>query len=115
MRSFFFAAAAILLTSTIAYADDVMASRYGNTTITTDASGVQTRIYYNADGTFTGKQGDQNFTGTWKLDGSGQICMTYVPAYPGTTNPICYAAIAHQVGDSWSAAGRSMTLVKGIQ
>jgi hypothetical protein len=92
-----------------------MASRYGNTTITTDQSGVQTKIYYAADGTFTGKQANLSFNGTWKLDGAGGICLTFAQQVPGTPNPLCAPVTAHKVGDSWSAAGRNITLVQGIQ
>jgi YD repeat-containing protein len=106
--------AALALSVTAAHAGDVMASRYGNTTITTDASGVQTKLYYNADGTFTGKQGTFGFTGTWKLDGN-TICLTFNPAPPGAPNPTCTPVSAHKVGDTWSGGGRTITLVQGIQ
>jgi YD repeat-containing protein len=113
MRSLLIAAA-FALTATAAYADDVMASRYGNTTITTDASGVQTKLYYNADGTFTGKQGAFSFSGTWKLDGS-TICLTFNPAPPGAPNPTCTPVSAHKIGETWNGGGRTITLVQGIQ
>lgn len=97
-----------------ALADDVMASRYGNTTVTTDASGVQSKLYYVADGTFTGKQGNQSFNGTWKLDG-GNICLSFAQPVPGAANPTCLPVAAHKVGDSWKAGDRTVSLVQGIQ
>lgn len=115
MRRFLIATAVLTLPATLAFADDIMASRYGNTTIATDANGVQTKIYYNADGTFTGKQGTASFNGTWKLDASGTICLTFSAPVPGATNPTCAPASAHKIGDTWSAPGRTMTLVQGIQ
>jgi hypothetical protein len=115
MRTILLAAAVLMFSASLAFADDIMATRYGNTTISTDASGVQSKLYYSADGTFTGKQAGMNFKGTWKLDGSGNICLTTDPALPGQPNPLCVPVAAHKVGDSWTAGGRTITLVQGIQ
>ena len=115
MRIIVYAAAALALSSGFAFADDVMASRYGNTTITTDASGTQTRLYYAADGSFTGKQGTASFNGTWKLDGSGNICLTFAQPVPGAANPTCVPVAAHKVGATWKAGDRTVSLVQGIQ
>lgn len=115
MNRILIAAALLALSTTLAFADDVMASRYGNTTITTDASGVQTKIYYNADGTFTGVQASQKFDGTWKIDASGTLCLTFSAPVPGAPNPTCTPVAAHKIGDTWTGAGRTMTLVQGIQ
>jgi hypothetical protein len=114
MRKIFLTAAALAFSTTLALADDIMASRYGNTTISTDANGVQSKIYYAADGTFTGTQSGQNFKGTWKIDGAN-ICLNVDPALPGTPNPTCVPVTAHKVGDTWGGGGRTMTLVQGIQ
>jgi len=108
------AATAFAFPASFAVADDIMASRYGNTTISTDANGVQTRTYYNADGTFTGKQGTENFAGTWKLDG-GNVCLTFAPAPSKPSYSFCVPASAHKVGDTWAGVGSTVTLVKGIQ
>ena len=115
MRRILLAAAALALTTSYAFADDVMATRYGNTTITTDASGVQTKLYYSADGTFTGKQSGQSFNGTWKLDGTGNICLNFAQPVQGAPNPTCVPVSAHQVGETWSAGGRTISIVQGIQ
>lgn len=115
MKRIFATAAVLALSTSLAFADDVMATRYGNTTITTDASGVQSKIYYSADGTFTGKQGAATFSGSWKLDSSNTICLTFNTPVPGAANPTCTPVAAHKVGDTWSAAGRTITLVQGIQ
>lgn len=114
MRQLLLGIAVLAFSSSVALADDVMASRYGNTTVTTDASGVQSKIYYNADGTFTGKQADQGFNGTWKVDG-GNICLTFAQPVPGAANPTCLPVAAHKVGDSWKAGDRTVSLVQGIQ
>jgi len=115
MRKFLIAAAALAFSTTLAFADDIMASRYGNTTVTTDSSGTQTKLYYAADGTFTGKQGGQGFSGTWKLDSANNLCLSFSQTLPGIANPTCTPASAHKVGDTWGAAGLSVTLVQGIQ
>jgi hypothetical protein len=113
MRGIAIAAAALAFTVSAAFADDIMASRYGNTVIATDPSGVKTKIYYKAGGTFTGATGTTNFTGTWKLDASNNLCLTFAAPPPGATNPTCVPAAAHKVGDTW--AGGTVTLVAGIQ
>lgn len=100
--------------SSAALADDVMATRFGNTTITKDASGTERHVYYNADGTFTGRQGSLTFGGTWKVDG-GTICLTTSPAVPGLPNPTCAPVSAHKVGDTWTAGPYTVSLVSGIQ
>jgi hypothetical protein len=114
MRKILLAAAMLAVSSSFAFADDIMASRYGNTTITTDKSGLQSKIYYAADGTFTGKQADQSFNGTWKIDGA-TICLTFAQPIQGATNPTCVPVAAHKVGDSWAAGDRTVSLVQGIQ
>ena len=114
MRTIVLAATFAALSVTAAYAEDVMASRYGNTTIATDANGVQTRIYYNAGGTLTGKQGTLNFKGTWKV-GDGKVCITTDVPVPGIPPGFCPPVTARAVGDTWKAGERTVTLVKGIQ
>lgn len=114
MRTILLATVFATAAMSLAYADDIMASRYGNTTVTKDASGNETHIYYAQDGTFIGKQGSQSFKGTWKLDG-GNICLTADPAIPNTPNPACAPVSAHAVGDTWQAGPYTVTIVKGIQ
>ena len=108
-------ATAFAIAATAAIADDgVLASRFGNTTITKDANGNETHIYYAADHTFTGKQGTNAFRGTWKIDG-GTICLTADPAIPNTPNPACVPVSPHAVGDTWTAGPYTVSLVAGIQ
>jgi hypothetical protein len=94
--------------------DGVLASRFGNTTITRDAAGNETHLYYRADGTFTGKQNGQSFSGTWKINGA-TICLTATPAIPNTPNPACAPVAAHKVGETWKAGPYTVSLVSGIQ
>jgi len=108
-------ATAFAFAVTAAIADDsVLASRFGNTTITKDANGTENRIYYAADHTFTGKQGANSFKGTWKIDG-GTICLTADPAIPNTPNPACVPVSPHAVGDTWTAGPYTVSLVAGVQ
>jgi hypothetical protein len=106
------------IAASAAFADDsVLASRFGNTTITKDGAGHETRLYYAADHTFTVKSAGQTTNGTWKIDG-GTICLTYAnpAALPaGTPNPTCVPVSDHKVGDSWSAGPYSVSLVAGVQ
>jgi len=117
MRILLGAVAALALSATAALAggDDVMATRFGNTTITSDASGASTKIYYEADHSFTGVQGEQQLAGTWEVKGS-QVCLTFSSdAPPGYPNPICTAVSAHNVGDSWTSGPFTVQLVAGHQ
>jgi hypothetical protein len=121
MRAIMMSAAAIMFATAASADDSVMASRFGNTTLSTDASGVKSKLYYSADHTFTAKVGDQSVSGTWKVDG-GTICLTYSAGAslpPTMPNPTCLPVVAHKVGDTWTtgegAMKRTVTLVQGIQ
>ncbi|HEX2591538.1 MAG TPA: hypothetical protein VHL34_08575 [Rhizomicrobium sp.] len=106
-----FATAAIAADAT---EEEVMATRYGNTTDTVDAFGVHTKIYYNADHTFKANSAGLTVEGTWKLKGHS-VCLTYFKPPAESCSPIK----AQQVGDSWvtgvGALQRKVTLKKGIQ
>jgi hypothetical protein len=101
-------------------APDVMASRYGNTTVVTDSMGMVTKLWYSPDHTFTGTQGDMALKGTWKVD-KGTICLTYdTPPKMGSgtvPNPECVPVKARKVGDTWSdgdgANKITITVIKG--
>jgi len=116
MRILLGAIAALALSATaVLAADDVMASRIGNTTITTDASGMSSKIYYEADHSFTGVQGDLQLAGTWAVKGS-QVCLTFSSEPPpGYPNPICTPVSARNVGDSWTSGPFTVQLVEGKQ
>ena len=115
MRAYALGAAMVIASVSAALAgDEVLASRFGNTTITKDAAGAEIHIYYAADHTLTGKQGTTAFKGTWKIDG-GTICLTLDPALPNTPNPNCVPVSEHKVGDTWSAGPYTVSLVAGIK
>jgi hypothetical protein len=103
MKRFVLAAVSVLALATSAFAgDDVMASRYGNTTRVTYANGTVVKIWYAADHTFSGDAGGNAIAGTWTLDG-GKICVTTttgaVPNMPATQ---CNPVTERKVGDSWT-------------
>lgn len=117
MRILLGAVAALALSATAALAggEDVMASRFGNTTITSDASGMSSKIYYEADHSFTGVQGEQQLAGTWAVKGA-QVCLTFTSeAPPGYPNPICTPVSNHAVGETWQAGPFTVQLVAGHQ
>jgi len=114
MRTLFLAATFAALSVSFAHAADVMAARYGNTTIATDPKGVETKLYYKADGTLTGKQGSLNFTGTWKV-AEGKVCLHTTPSVPGMEEPFCRPVASHKVGETWTSGDRTVKLVQGIQ
>jgi hypothetical protein len=123
MRALLLAAAMTAACIVPAFADeDVMASRYGNTTDSVDSQGIHTKLYYSADHTFKANVAGTQVHGTWKVD-NGTICLTFVdpPANmpPTMPNPTCLPVTAHKVGDSWTtgdgAMKRSVSLKAGIQ
>ncbi len=114
MRAFLLSAVVFASTTSVAMADDIMATRIGNTTITRDAAGTENHLYYKADGTFTAKQGSTSTQGTWVING-GTICLTSNPPIPNTPNPTCAPISAHVVGDTWTAGPYTVSLVAGIQ
>lgn len=114
MRIYYLAAAAVVLPASAVHADDIMSSRYGNTIVSKGKHEVH--MYFNADHTFTGKVVDVDFDlkGTWAIDGSN-LCLTYTPPPPTVTNPVCQTIAPHNIGDTWTADDRTITLLQGIQ
>ena len=94
--------AGALLFGTAFAADDVLANRYGNTTKATNAKGEVTKLWYAADGTFTGDANGTAIKGTWKLNGD-KVCLTQTDPAPAADAPTnqCNPVTAHNVGDSW--------------
>src|ERR1700759_1920556 len=100
-----FAASAALLLSTAAFAgDDVMAGFYGNTLIS-KGTGFEAHAHYKADHSVTSDvsspMGSMTLTGTWNIDGNGQLCRNYTNAPSMMPNPTCIPIAAHKVGDTW--------------
>ena len=118
MRALVLGAAALLVSTSLAFADDIMAGYYGNTIISKSAMG-EVHSHYKADHTFdgtaSGALGSMALKGTWAFDDKGQLCRTYDTPPPGISNPFCTPWAAHKVGDSWTMSDRSITLAPGIQ
>ena|SRR5579862_888978 len=99
--------------------DDVMAGYYGNTVVETGGT-AETHLVYGQDHTFEMKvpQYGVDFKGSWAVNGTN-LCRTFDAPPPGLTNPLCTAAAAHKVGDTWTATSdgqtRTLTLVQGVQ
>jgi hypothetical protein len=119
MRLGIIALSVVALSATAAFAgdDDIMGSRYGNTTVIHDTLGTS-NVYYSKDHTFSAASWLGNVSGTWKID-NGTICLFAVtkPALYSLrySNPECEAISAHKIGDKWTLNGRSFELVQGIQ
>ncbi|MDE2134372.1 MAG: hypothetical protein KGM97_03610 [Alphaproteobacteria bacterium] len=119
MRFTIIAASLVAASAFAAYAgdDDIMGSRYGNTTLVHETLGTS-RIWYNKDHTFTAANWILGVSGKWDIsdtkDGK-QICLHYDSAPLGHPNPECEKIEAHKIGDKWTLGGRDFELVKGIQ
>lgn len=114
--------AALCVTGALA-GDEVMASMFGNTVVSTGGMS-EIRSHYRADHSFDmvgSMMGmSKTFKGSWALDGKGNLCRTFDGAAPpNTTNPLCTPIAAHKLGDTWTmdANGetRTVTLKPGIQ
>ncbi len=124
MLKIWIAAGALALAAAPALAgDDVMASSYGNTVISTGGI-AEVHTHYRADHTFdmvaTAPLYNKTFQGSWALDGKGNLCRTFVGDQPpGTPNPMCTPIAAHKVGETWTATAngstRTVTLKSGIE
>ena len=121
MKSFFIAASLTVFFMAPAFAaEDVMAGFYGNTALSTGGS-VEIHTHYRADHTFdfVGSMMfiSHTYSGTWTLDGKGNICRVFIgDVPPGGTNPSCAPIAAHKVGDTWKSKDgvRTITLRAGI-
>ena len=82
----------LLASTSLAFADDIMAGLYGNTIVSKSTMG-EVHAHYKADHTFDGTassaMGSMDLKGTWVLDDKGQLCRTYDTPPPGVTNPLC--------------------------
>ena len=93
--------------------DDVMASRFGNTSVVIDPSGGRNMIEYNPDHTFKGfiTTGDK-VRGTWKIDGKN-LCLTWDSPPPGYPNPTCTPVDKRSVGDTWTSGPFTVSIEAG--
>ncbi len=117
MRFTIIAASLVAASAIGAYAgdDDIMGTRYGNTTLVHETLGTS-RIWYNKDHTFTAANWIMSVSGKWEIKDGKTICLHYNdPAPPLHPNPECESIAAHKIGDKWTLGGRDFELVQGIQ
>lgn len=103
IRTLMLFAVACVAVSGVAFAsDDVMATRYDNTTKATNAKGEVTKLWYAKDGTFTGDANGTAIKGTWALK-DNTVCLTQTEPAPAADAPtnMCNPIAAHAVGDAW--------------
>jgi len=102
--------------ATCALAGDVLESRFDNTIVSVDSKGVETRLYYHRDNTFTGTREEAEFRGTWSL-ADGEVCLAFDTPLADIPNPFCSPAEARQIGETWTAGEgdqqMTITLVEG--
>jgi hypothetical protein len=117
------AAIAVLCAAPALAADDVMASMFGNTVVSTSGMS-EVHTHYRADHSFDmvgSMMGmSKTFKGAWALDGKGNLCRTFEGELPpNATNPMCTPIAAHKVGDTWTVTAdgktRTVTLKAGVQ
>lgn len=124
MSKFLIAASVAVLLATPAFAgDEVMASAFGNTVVSTGGM-AEVHTHYRADHSFDmvgSMMGmSQTFKGSWAVNDKSELCRTFVgDAPPNTPNPLCTPIAAHKLGDTWTMQAngqtRTLTLKPGIQ
>jgi hypothetical protein len=109
--------AALLASTSLGSAGDIMAGYYGNTLVATTAES-QIHIHYRADHTFdasgTSATGPIAFKGMWSFNKMGALCRIRNTA-PPKTDPVCEDWSAHAVGDRWEIRGVEFALIGGVQ
>ena len=114
--SIFFSAAAHAASE-----QELVGGAFGNTISIVNASGQETLVWLNEDGTYESKLPDgRSHTGVWSLDGD-LICFRVTePKADAGGPPVCGSLIANrQPGDQWESmvgdgAVVTVTLRKGI-
>lgn len=93
-------------------ADDPLASRYGNTTVVTNAKGEVTKLTYNKDGTMAIVQPDgSKITGKWAVK-DGKLCIT-PDGGPVAGKEQCNPFDpSKKAGDSWEITAADSSKVK---
>jgi hypothetical protein len=103
IRTLILSAVASVALTGVAFAGDPMEARIGNTIKSTNAKGEVSKLWYAADGTFTGENMQGEIKGTWKLE-EGKICLTQTEPAPEAGAPTnqCNELKEVAVGDKWS-------------
>ncbi len=99
------------LFATAAYADDLLASAYGNTVVTKDEkTGATSKMMFNQDGSYTVSTVDAkgqpvSFNGSWTAGDGTKVCMTpQLPAGSPGAGTTCAPLQKHAVGDTWTTS-----------
>ncbi len=104
-------AGALFFVATAAYADDPMATTYGNTVTTKNAkTGAVGTLMFNADGTYTangtGPDGKPiTYGGKWVAkDNGATLCLTpqLPPNTPNAPGESCSPLSIHPIGEHWT-------------
>jgi hypothetical protein len=87
---------------------DTMTETYGNTVLATNDKGETTKLWFKADGTYSGQSAKgEKFTGKWAIK-DGKYCSTPdMPANPPPNTPAPKETCGdyqgnHKVGDKWT-------------
>jgi hypothetical protein len=98
---------------------DTMQATIGNTVLATNDKGETTKIWFKADGTYSGESAKgEKFTGHWAIKDGKYCSIGDLPANapPNTPKPteMCQPYEGnHKVGDKWSqndSAGKPITI-----
>lgn len=98
---------------------DTMAETVGNTVIATNDKGEATKVWFKADGTYTGESAKgEKFSGKWAIKGGKYCSIADLPANAPADTPkpteTCQDYQGnHKVGDKWSqndSAGKPITI-----
>ena len=98
---------------------DTMASTIGNTVLATNDKGETSKLWFKADGTYTGQTSKgEKFSGHWAIKGGKYCGLADLPANapPNTPKPVetCQDYQAdHKVGDKWTqndSMGKPVTI-----
>lgn len=92
-----------------------MDTAYGNTVVVTYPGGVVSKLYVEADGTYTATSPMGAVKGTWAI-ADGQTCFTQTE--PAGVPASCGPTVDKQIGDTWDGVGVggapvTLTLVAG--
>lgn len=105
MKRIFLVAAASLVFSTAALADDPFAIAYGNTVTQTLPNGTKIVIYVNADRTWEQHVADKVTKGTYAWEDAANVCFTVTDPAPADPSKATFCNEIkgdHKVGDTWT-------------
>ena len=105
MKRIILAAAATVLMTTAALADDPFAVAYGNTVTQTLPDGTKLTIYVNADKTWQQTVNGKTASGTYAWQDVSHVCFTVTDPAPADPSKATFCNEVkgdHKVGDTWT-------------